>query len=800
MLHPSRRALTSALLAAAFAFAGVSHAQMSVAPPPTQQAAKQPGQQVVTPSTGATAQWGTDLWAAARAGQEGTFRNLLAQMRDGQITGAPDSLKASADAMLKNLAAREVDRAKELETANAELDKYIQTSDQAGGLIKALRHAVEIQMLTPEGEREALVKEPRFAGLITKADARAREAETQNRTLEAMTLFLWLDQLNDFSGVYRPDVKRLGQRQEMIRMYAPHRLFDLSQAWRKELEEKALPPYNPLNDDFRDKLAGIDQRTIEVAIQKAREHVEQTPVNTMVAGGLDNLRTLVLTDDLAETFPGLKDDAARKTFLETLAREQESVKALPRQMDQFQVSSMLDRLLGANAGSIAVPNEALLHEFGNGCVSKLDDYTQIIWPDEVRRFEKNTQGRFVGIGVQIENTEDLAVRVVTPIEGTPAQRAGVHPSDIITKVNGKSVFGLSLDQVVDIITGREGTAVVLTVERAGKEPTDEEKKVALDAGKAPPEAPKEEIEFRITRAPISVATVKGWKRDGAREDAWDWFVDKDSGVGYLRLTQFADESTQELDRAIAVMKRQGLKAMILDLRYNPGGLLDQAVNIAQRFLPYENLPIVKAKAAGDYVEVVGYTNPARASLARIPVVVLTNEGSASASEIVSGAVSCYSQGYTDEDGRKYEPIDAMVLGWRTFGKGSVQNVWSLTQATKMKVTTNYYMLPDNSIIHRRPGKPIWGVEPAMRIEMLPEQLSKSLNIRRDADILRLDEHGVSHTPSKDADANPDDLLAKGIDLQLEAAKVLLEARVASLNAAEAGKVAEKHGDAPTRDR
>lgn len=786
---PFRRTLTTALLCAAVACTGVARGQMSVAPPSQQRAAVQ---------ASATAQWGTDLWAAARGGNEGTFRNLLAQMRDGQVAGAPDSLKASADAMLKNLAGREVERAKELETASAEMDKAMGTSGKASGLIQALKHAVEVQMLTPEAERAALLKEERFARLMQTADARARAAESENRTLEAMTLFLWLDQLNDMSGVYRPDVKRLGMRQEMIRLYAPHRLYELSQAWRAELEEKTLPPYNPLNDDFRDRLAGIDQRTVEIAIQKAREHVEQTPVNTMVGGGLDNLKTLALTGDLGETFTGLKDEAARKTFLETVAREQEAVKALPRQMDAFQVSGLLDRVMAANAGSIGVPDEALLHEFGSGCVSKLDDYTQIIWPDEVRRFEKNTQGRFVGIGVSIEATDDFGCRVATPLEGTPAQRAGVQSGDIITKVNGKSVFGLSLDQIVDLITGREGTAVVLTVERPGEEPGEEAKKAALDAGKPAPEASKEEIEFRITRAPINVVSVKGWKRNGAREDAWDYFVDSSSGVGYVRILQFADETTQELDRAIAVMKRQGLKALIVDLRYNPGGLLDQAVNIAQRFLPYENLPIVKAKAAGDYVEVVGYTNPAKASLARVPVVVLTNEGSASASEIVSGAISCFARGYTDEDGRKYDPIDAMVMGWRTFGKGSVQNVWSLTQATKMKVTTNYYMLPDNSIIHRRPGSVVWGIEPAMRVEMLPEQLSKSLRIRRDADIIRFDEHGVSHNAAKDADANPDDLLAKGIDLQLEAAKVLLEARVAG--GADAPKVAEKPGEATTRDR
>ncbi len=793
MRKPSRRNLIPALLLAAVAFAGApvtAHGQVAGQPLAVAPAAEKPS---------SVQQWGTDLWSAARGGNEGTFRHLLAMARDGEIADATPELKASADQMLKNLATREVDRAKALETASADLDKYMATDDTTPNLVKSLRHAVEIQLLTPEAERDALLKEKRFADLIKKSDARAREAESANRTLEAVTLFLWLDQLHDISATYRPDVKRLVQRQEMLRMYAPHRLFDLSQEWRTMMGDKALPPYNPLNDNYADKLAGIDQRTIELALQRAREHVEQTPINTMILGGLDNLKTMLLTDDLSVAFEGFKDAPARQTMLAMITREHDALQNLPKQLDQFQVSTLLDRVLAANAGSVKIPDEALLHEFGNGAMSKLDDYTQIIWPDEVRRFEKNTQGRFVGIGVQIENTEDLTVRVVTPIEGTPAQRAGVHSGDIITKVNGKSVFGLSLDQVVDVITGREGTAVVLTVERTGKEPTKEEKELATTAGTPVPEATKEEIEFRITRAQIKVATVKGWKRNGAREDAWDWFVDSANGIGYVRLTQFADETTEELDRAIAVMKRQDLKGLVLDLRYNPGGLLDQAVNVSQRFLPYDNLPIVKAKAAGDHVEVIDWTNPARASLARIPVVVLVNEGSASASEIVSGALSRYAHGYEDENGHKYEPIDAMILGWRSFGKGSVQNVWTLTSATKMKVTTNYYMLPDDSIIHRRPGKTVWGVEPDFRVEVLPEQLGKTLQIRRDADIMRLDENGVSTTKASDqVDANPDDLLTKGIDLQLEAAKVLLEARIAAMGAH--STVAESPNKGPTRER
>src|SRR6185436_2109378 len=175
----------------------------------------------------------------------------------------------------------------------------------------------------------------------------------------------------------------------------------------------------------------------------------------------------------------------------------------------------------------------------------------------------------------------------------------------------------------------------------------------------------------------------------------------DNHIGYVRLLQFSESTSRELDRAIAEMKRQGLSGLILDLRFNPGGLLDQAVKVSRKFIRVPDSAIVMTQGAGGMIEPPETTRPAQATLADVPLVVLINEGSASASEIVSGALETYAhQGN----------LDAVVLGARSYGKGSVQNVWPIgvNASAAIKVTTAYYMLPDKRIIHRRPGALTWG--------------------------------------------------------------------------------------------
>jgi carboxyl-terminal processing protease len=723
------------------------------------------------------------VWITAKGGDA---EALLAQLDSFSKVAGDDEVRASIEALKKNIAKRESDREARWKELSEELDKTLAEDRSDLQLGKALRSAVEMQLLRED--HKSFLQEERISNLVAEAEKAAKAAEARGDWMMASELFVRLHALTEETNRYRKDAERVTQRLGMLRLYTPEQLWRLRDARQKmEKDAKPLPPYNPTGDDFNEKLRGVDETLMLRVMQYLPKHVERVPLNNAIAGGLEAVKTMVTTTDLHQAFKGLEDKAKTATMVAFLDAEIADVKRRLEPLDFVQQQNLLMRLGKQNDATVALPRSAMLHEFGNGMMSQLDEFSAIIWPDEVRRFERTTGGKLVGIGVQIEFDPQSNIRVVAPLEGTPAQRAGIHAGDIITKVNGKAVFGMSLDQAVDNITGPPGTKVSITVEREVDEPAEGVEAKVADKGEGSTDAAgdgakdaakhaKKEITFEFTRTEIQIVTVKGWKRNGVKEDDWNWFIDQERRIGYVRLTQFTDSTTRDLDRAIREMKSQGLNGMILDLRFNPGGLLDQAVEVVRRFVSRQDGPVVFTGDAQGKPESVEVTRPGKASLAHVPIVVLINENSASASEIVSGALRYY--------GNEGD-IQAMVLGERSFGKGSVQNVYRIPTAgagAMIKLTQQYYMLPDRTIIHRKPGAERWGVEPNLAINMLPKQTSDALTIRRNADVLKIDETGQMPTTMEE-NANPDDLIAKGIDVQLHTALVVLQtqsvARVAA---------------------
>ncbi len=723
--------------------------------------------------------WANRLWEASVRGDQASIDQLLANRPEG--VDADGRLSKAVTLLKTNTEARETKRAEELARVNKELDRELAETD-GGDLVisQALRSAVELHMLSTD--KVAVMQDERVKSLIQKADSAARTAEARGDWLTASELYYRLDLLLEEKGTYRDDVKRETQRLAMIRMYAPRKMWELRNARRNaELawldkhqddakspesgdpgarlrERRPLPPYNPVGDDYRQKLDGIEEGMVQQAVSRSvQRHVERTPMEKALRSGLEALRTMATTEDLKGVFPGLGDENARAAFVKALDTEEERLGRPGSTAGMAELNALLISLPKTNDRTVKLPKTALLHEFANGAMGALDEFSAIIWPDEIRRFNRNTQARFRGVGVQIELDPMSNIRVVTPLEGTPAQRAGIRAGDLIKKVDGHSTEGFSLDQAVDVITGPADTDVTLTMEREIKQ---------ADGSKT-----TEEKDYALTRKDIPIITVKGWKRNGPKEDAWDWFVDPQDKIGYVRLTQFSDETDKKFNEAIDQMKATGLNGLILDLRFNPGGLLDQAVAITSRFVDRDaashyNGMVVTTHTKDNALVQQEKIERGAARLAGIPVVVLINEGSASASEIVSGAIQDYSRS---------GEVKAMLMGARSYGKGSVQNVWQLqgNAEAAVKVTTQYYHLPGGRMIHRLPGASVWGVEPNLKVEMLPGQVSDSLIKRQDADVLRLDEKG---TDTSAAPANPDDLLTKGVDLQLEQALVLLQAQ------------------------
>ncbi|GJM18751.1 MAG: hypothetical protein DHS20C14_09640 [Phycisphaeraceae bacterium] len=707
----------------------------------------------------------TQVWSAARTGVEGDFSRALTDAADPASAEVNDPFRSSVELLEANLAKREAQRAERLAEVNTEFDEYLATARTEGSPVAishALASAVEMQLLMRNDDK--VFADPRVSELIDLGEKASKAAESRGDWLVANELYYRLDTLLDKEARYQDAMKRMSTRLNMIRMYAPERLWELRNDRRLAEDEEPLPAYNPYGDDYRDKLAGIRTQMIYRALLRAagahvsiknRDNPQGITMGTLLDGGLKSIETMATTADLRATFPGLGDNGARAEFVASLRELRQLVDQTGDGVDLRDMRQVVERMLDANEDSVRISEEALLHEFGNGAMGELDDYTAVIWPDELARFRRSTQGEFIGVGIQISHDELLNIEVVTPLEGTPAQRAGIRTGDIIKKVDGTSAVGLGLDQAVEIITGPPDTQVTLTIERE------------LDQNGVEGDGKTEEIDFTLTRKRIDLPSVKGWRKTGPGDHDWDWFIDEEAGVGYIRLTGFTEDTTRDFDRAVATMKQHGLSSLILDLRYNPGGLLDQAVEISSRFVP-EGLIVRTETGSGIPTGEPLFSNrPARSrSVADLPVVVLINEGSASASEIVSGAVQAAAH-----KGK----VQALIVGQRSFGKGSVQNVFSLSGgAAAMKLTTQYYRIDDPRLIHRRPGSTEWGIDPDLAVEMLPEQQVGALLLRRNSDVLPLDENGEIIADAERPD--PDTLITDGIDLQVQTALVLLQSQ------------------------
>jgi carboxyl-terminal processing protease len=322
----------------------------------------------------------------------------------------------------------------------------------------------------------------------------------------------------------------------------------------------------------------------------------------------------------------------------------------------------------------------------------------------------------------------------------------VQPDDIISAVNGKSTTGWSLNDAVDRITGPRGTGVTLTILRQESD---------------------EPIDLFLTRDHIKLHSVQGWWKKGLDEDGnpeWDWLVDKENKIGYVKLTGFSEETYSDMINAIRVMQSESPpNGLILDLRYNPGGLLPTARQISNLFVSSGTIVSGEAANGEELFRMSARAN--RAYLADWPVVILINQGSASASEIVSGCVQAHDAG--------------IIVGQRSWGKGSVQTVHQVSSESNVKLTTQYYRLPSpdggmtpGRLVHKRRGSSDWGVIPDVEVRMSPDQITKSNELRQKADLILID---------SETDDRPDinDLITKGLDPQLETALLLLRANALS---------------------
>lgn len=345
-----------------------------------------------------------------------------------------------------------------------------------------------------------------------------------------------------------------------------------------------------------------------------------------------------------------------------------------------------------------VEDEALLENAIRGMLTGLDPHSSYLNPEDFKELKVGTTGEFGGLGIEV-TMEDGFVKVVSPIDDTPAQRAGVQAGDLIIRLDDSPVKGMNLNDAVKIMRGKPGTDITLTIVREGVE---------------------KPLTVVITRDIIKVKSVKSRTLE--------------EGYGYLRITNFQTHTTEHMAKAISELKKENggdLQGMVLDLRNNPGGVLGAAVSVSDAFLNKGLIVYTEGRAKDAELK---FNATPEDLLDGAPMVVLINGGSASASEIVAGAL---------QDHRR-----AIIMGRRSFGKGSVQTIFPMSNESAVKLTTARYFTPSGRSIQAE------GIEPDIVVEQLKvaKQDGDSVEPVKEADLNRHLENGNGKKKKQDKEA------------------------------------------------
>ena len=353
-----------------------------------------------------------------------------------------------------------------------------------------------------------------------------------------------------------------------------------------------------------------------------------------------------------------------------------------------------------------------------GMVGSLDPHSEFLDADDYQQLQDDTEGQFGGLGIVV-GMKDGFVTVIAPMDDSPGFRAGILSGDRIVKIKGRSAENLSLEDAVKQLRGDPGTQVTMTIQRPS---TGAEK------------------DFTLTRAIIQMDMVKDI--NGKKE-----FPLGPDKIGYVRINEFGDKTGDELEAALQKLKAQGMKALVLDLRFNPGGLLDEAVNVCGKFLPRGQLVVTtegRDPSENSALRAHGHGDELKGE----PMVVLVNLGSASAAEIVTGGLQDLHR--------------AVILGQKTFGKGSVQSIFPLDDGSALKLTVAKYYTPSHRVIHER------GIAPDIYVPISDEAEAELLVSRSPGGIESLNEAERAQMKTfSDVQLDRADDLLKGILLYSE---------------------------------
>ncbi len=618
------------------------------------------------------------------------------------------------------------------EEPGADIDDVNDVND----IVDTLSVIVKASEFADEAQKEQLLSDSFVQEVLQRAIDKAAEFEVAGKWIEAyINCYYWLKAIDPKNEGYSDYAEQLLDKAAIAASFEDNPCETREERFRGVKKEM-----------FIRTIIYLDLRYVSVIdyTQMARQAIERCKLLGEVVGTSSRFsqdsrsedtaskktelevldeKTLALSSRLvgiSEQGSFLPPDSTRlaawSVSLGGLLDEVESASDGPTRFGKRNFLVVFEKILKLNDATVDLPQQVVIAQFVESALSSLDPYTVIVWPRQVQDFEKMMTNEFTGIGIEISKQKGL-LTVASLLPDTPAYKSGLDAGDVIEAVDGVKTKDMSLSCAVHKITGPKGTKVTLTIDRPGEEETKE---------------------ITIIRDRIIVPTIRGWQRADAGK--WLYMIDEEERIGYVRLTSFSGGTASGLEKVLVELESEGLRGLILDLRSNSGGLLNSAVSVVDKFIK-EGL-IVKRQPGFGRRSTLELAHK-RKTHPNYPLVILVNSGSASASEIVAGALA-------DKVHKR-----AILVGTRTHGKGSVQGITSSPGGgAQLKYTMAHYHLPSDQRVESREamekqGREDWGVGPDVEVKLRSDELKKMIEVRRDNDVLVQANHDyVNDKPRK----------------------------------------------------
>ncbi len=581
-------------------------------------------------------------------------------------------------------------------------------------VIQALEYADE------EGQRRALLEDPFVRETIEKAKTGAAEFESKGKWLDAYTVCY----------------------SKLVQIYKDNEAYSDYAEQLLDKADIAASLRNSSCETSRERYAGINKQMFISAVNLLdTSYVNIIDYRRMTIKGISRCRLLaeVMSNSHLDTAYEIRGTQLT-AWSGALAAILDEVNRSPADISKDKFINVFEEVLALNEShgvGMRLPRTLLIAKFAEGALSALDPYTVIYWPSQVQDFERSITNQFPGIGIRLSKKEGL-IKVVGVLPNTPAYNSGLEAGDVIQAVDGIETANMSSHCAVKRITGPAGTEVTLTIRRPVEDKI---------------------LDITMSRANIVVPSIHGWQRTktgpavparikpafpatarafAETSGGWLYMIDSNNKIGYVRITSFNSRTAGDFEKVLGQLEAKGLKGLILDLRSNPGGLLNSAVEIADKFIE-EGLIVRTQPRFGMATYASAHKEKTHPNY---PIVVLINRFTASASEIVAGVLQ----------DPKYNR--ATLVGERSYGKGSVQSITSYPGGgAQLKYTAAYYHLPsgqrieNREVVKKRSGKD-WGISPNPNVKLRSDELRRLTDVQKANELLVKADHNNNNAFSR----------------------------------------------------